>query len=602
MMSSPHEQFLDLGVSPEQAQRALRLLAADGCGEEALALRVTQLAALARACGNLQNAKLAYSLITRNEESLKAGDTELLASALRHCECVPAAVKLWKAARQVGAVDETLLITAARLGADGAEQLRILEILRRHPEWGTTVAELARRLVFPGWSADGSWGAVPDPEHGLIWWDFAAPHERQAFGMSLTSNEIDLRHRVGTQLRFECRLDITGVTDRCHLEITTDGKKWTKLARYQGQQDWHTEEVDLQAYGGEVVRLRFQVLSGGQREGRGFEMSQPRLRALPVVRRVPLKFSELSEGWRERPDGQRNLSLSGHQSEEPLLSDLAQLQDMESPTLTFQARLMASSVYAKSSVQALGPEDEVLGELEVPPGSEWANYRFTLKPEASARVRLWSRFNSRREDDGLWVRGLRIQGGQPDGWEIVPLDGGGEDGSRERRGLLDLLRTEDMPRLETLARLRQGLPSLASALALLPLVEKAEHVPVLLHLFSVLKDEAVPSFALLQDLAVGQDLELQCKVLLTSGAENYASTRDYLGEGLLSEGEFEQNCRLYLSLRESWNEESARAGLAALLTPVAEESLEERLAVFDRLRQEHPEPNDFFAAWEESWY
>lgn len=600
-MSSPLHEFQELGFAPEQAQRALRLLASDGCNEDELLARSRRLLALDRACGSLQNAKLAYSLISRSGLTLDDDGTRLLCAALRHCECVPAAVKLWKTAQEVGATEQELLTTAARLGGDGAEQVKILDLLRRHQEWSPTVAELARQLVAPGWHAEGSWGARPDPERGLVWWDFAVPGQRQPYGMSLTSDPIDLSQNVGTKLRFECRLQITGVTDRCHLELTTDEKKWVKLCRFEGEKDWHTQEVDLHAYDGATVRLRFQVLSGGQREGRGFEMATPRLRTVPISYRVPIEFGELGEGWQLRADGQRTASLSGHQSESPQESLTSTLRAMECPTLTFEARMIASSVYANASVEALDVEGQTVAKIEPSPGSEWSSYRQPLPHLDGLKMRLWSRFNPRREEDGLWVRGLSVLGGYPDSSEVSPLDGGGEDGSQQRKALLELLQGEDLTKLETLSRLRAGLPSLASALALLPMVRHPQHVPVLLHLFSVLKEEAVPSFSLLQDLASEGDLGLQCQVLLTSGLENYASTRDYLGDGLLTPAEFESNCRLYLTLREKWTEESARAGLSLILTPVAEESMAERLEVFESLVESLGEPAELFSAWETRW-
>ncbi len=595
------QPFLELGIAPAQAEKAVRYLRADGATNGTLACRTRRLAVLANACGSLQNAKLAYSLAARSGGEPDDLGIRLLAVCLSCAECVPAAVRLWKTAREAGVQDETLLVTAARLGGDGGETVKLLSLLREQPEQATVVAELARQLTAPGWHAEGSWGGRPDPERQLIWWDFARANERVPFGMGLTTAPLSLVGRVGSRFLFEARWEILGVTDRCHLEISRDGgKKWDKLARYEGSSDWSEHTIDLRDYDGHTVLLRFQVLSGGQRQGRGFEMARPRIEGAPVTRRLHLSFPELAEGWQRRRSEDRGEVLSGHLSESALSSLPLHLPEMESPTLTLEGRLVASSVYAKAvvEVEAASGEAQV---LEVPTGSEWRSLRLPLSLAGDLGLRLSARFNARKDEDGLWVRKLMIQGGDPGRREALALDGGGEDGEKERVGLLQLLAAGDLERLQELAALRRGLPSLRSALALLPLIKAPEHVPVLLDLFSQLKEEAIPSFSLLTELAQGEDLALQTRVLLTSGLPFYATTRDHLGDGLVSPEEFTLNCGLYLRMREGWSEEAARAGLGLLLTPVGGEALAERARVFGGLLESYPQPEEFFTAWEAAW-
>lgn len=600
------QRFLELGISPEQADQALRFLGADGADPPTLQMRCRFLVALSHACGSFQNAKLAYSLATRSGHALDNQGVKLLTASLRCCDCAPAAVRLWKASRDAGVGDEELLVTAGRLGGDGAEIVKLLESLNEQPEVATMVAELSRQLTAPGWQAEGSWGARPDPLKGLIWWDFARESERRPYGMTLTSDPITLTGTVGTQFCFEARWEISGVTDRCHLEISKDGgKKWDKLARYEGVQDWALHTIDLREYDGHTVRLRFHVVSGGHREGRGFEMADPRLVTVPVRRRLGVTFSELPDGWRCAPGTteDRSSAYAGHDSEVALVSDVWERPDLESPTLTFDGRLMSSSVYATAHVEILDEAGEAQAVLTVPSTSEWKNLRLPLESVTARklRVRLQARFNKRKDDDGLWVRKLTIQGGEPKCQESVALDGGAEDGPKERQALLQVLATGSPQKLAILVELRKGLSSLRDALALLPFVTDTGQISVLLKLFSALKDEAVPTFVLLQELASGEDLHLQSSVLLMSGPKDYSSTRDYLGDGLLSAEEFEQNCHLYLDLRKSWREEAARGGLSLLLTPVADETLAERHTVFRALFQQGTTPEDFFLAWEQAW-
>lgn len=597
------QPFLDLGISSDQAERAVRYLRADGATNGTLASRSRRLAVLANACGSLQNAKLAYSLATRSGGEPDDQGVHLLSVSLSCCDCVPAAVRLWKAAIAAGVTDGSLLETAARLGGDGAETVKLLALLHNQPEKAELVSVLARRLAAPGWCSEGSWGGRPDDERELIWWDYTCPSERVPFGMSLTSEPLKLTGKVGSRFLFESRWEILGVTDRCHLEISKDGgKKWDKLTRYEGTSDgWVQQEIDLQDYDGHTVVLRFHVLSGGQRQGRGFEMASPRIESVPVTYRFHLDFPELSQGWCRRQSEDRGEVLAGHLSESVLESLSQGLPQLERPTLTLEGRLLASSVYAKATIEVVD-ENGVVGQtLEVPTGSEWRSLRLPLTQTGPVSFRLSARFNQRKDEDGLWVRKMMVQGGEPGRRELLLLDGGGEDGEKERLGLLQLLSCEGVERLHTLLALRRGLPSLQGALALLPLIEKPEHVAVLLNLFSQLKEEAVPSFALLTELANGEDLSLQTKVLLTSGLPYYASTRDHLGDGLVSLEEFEENCRLYLDMRQKWSEETSRCGLGLLMTPVAAEGLADRVATFRELLSQHAHAEDVFSAWESAW-
>lgn len=593
--------FLELGIPAPQAEKALRYLRSDGTANGKLAVRTKRLALLANACGCLQNAKLAYSLAARSGIEPDDVGVCLLSASLAYCDCVPAAVRLWKAACEAGIKDESLLGTAARLGGDGAETVKLLENLAEHKERAKLAGTLARQLVAPGWSTEGSWGCYPDPERRLIWWDYTRPSERAPFGMSLTSAPLSLKDKVGSRFIFDARWEILGVTDRCYLEISRDGgKKWDKVTRYEATCDWSEQSICLADYDGAQIVIRFHVLSGGQREGRGFEMANPRIESVPVTRRISFSFPELSAGWQRRSGENRGENLSGHQSESVLRSAVMTLPALESPTLTMEVKLQASSVYAKATVEVLGPQGVELSQ-ELPTTSEWKPLRLALSDPKEISVALSARFTPRKDEDGLWVRNLLVQGGDPGVRVSVPIDGGAEDGEKERLELLAILADGDPSRLARLVALRDGLSSLRDALGLLPLTTSAEQIPILLELYSQLKEEALPAFRQLLELAQGEDLTLQTKVLLTSGPQRYASTRDHLGDGLVSAEEFAANCELYLKMRQQWSEESARAGLRLLMTPIGDETLAERAATFRRLLVEHPAVESFFAAWDGYW-
>lgn len=591
-------ELLKLGYGPEACEKALRYLGSDEPSPEELAVRIQNLADLARSCGSLQNAKLAYSLATRSGLTLNDTSVALLSSSLGCSDCVPAGVRLWKTALELGVEDEESLTAATRLGEDGAGQIRVLNLLRQNPEQIALVGELARRLDAPGWEAEGSWGAIHEPSKGLVWWDFASPRERRSYGMSLTSDSIDLKNLLGVRLHFEARHQILGTTDRCHLEISTDGKRWEKLVKFEGCREWEDFEVDLSRFRDERILLRFHVLSGGQREGRGMEISAPKLTGWRVTGHQRIALN-LQEGWEEV--GQpgvvtRNLFCS--HSETELITEPVKVEGTLAPTLSFEAKMASSSVYAEARIELLDSEGDVVQSLQLDGTADWHKQSLEFPAELrETRVRLWARFAQRREYDGFSVRRLCVKSGTSQSKTELQLDGGYDDGAAERKAVVALLEAGQIDQLKLVSGLREGLPNLASALAMSTLVEEEDQIPALLVLFANLKEEAVHAFSTLKALATDEDLLLQSQVLLESGLEHYASTRDHLGDGLVSVDEFEEHARLYLQLRETWTEEQTRQGLSLLLTPIADESAADRLAQFRSLLETHPEAEEFLAAW-----
>jgi hypothetical protein len=596
-------RLLELGISTDAADKALLLLGADGASPSEVATRVQYLIDLTHSCGSLQNAKLAYSLASRSETKLTPESCALLSEALRCSDCVPAGVRLWKTALEANALDPVCLGTAARLGEDGGTQIRVLKLLKDVPAKLPLAAELARRLKAIGWECEGSWGAVQDPDHGLVWWDFAAPKERLAYGMTLTASPLLLRNRLGAKLLFSVRHEILGTTDRCHLEVSLDGKRWEKLVKFEGQSDWREVEIDLSRFRDERIVLRFHVLSGGQREGRGIEITNLRVSSVQSVRQQGFLFDTLPEGWSKVAGGPTAEILIAQESEVSLQSMPFSTLERVAPTVTFEAKMASSSVYAEARVEVLDHHDEVVGLVQLDGGSDWKKCTLNLL-ESSApelRLRIWSRFAKRREDDGFRIRNLGLRSGIAEGRETLFLDGGHGDGSKELKALLHLLESDSQDALERLARLRAGLPNLRSALALSSQVESEEQIPALLKLFSALNEEAVHAFALLKRLDSDEDLLLQSSVLLVSGLENYPSTRDHLGDGLLSGPEFEDHCRIYLRLRENWTEEESRRGLSLLLTPIADEDSALRKSTFLDILEMVPSAELFFPAWGKHW-
>ena len=599
ILASP---LLSFGVSHEEVDRVMLLL--DGVGKDnTLPERVEHFLVLLRVCGSIQNAKLAYSLAVRSGLSLQKESCALLAESLSCSSCVPAAVKLWKTALEVGMDDPLALVTAAHLGGDGAGQIRVLSLLKQRPEHLPLLAETVRRLEAPGWKAEGSWGVRLEPSRGLVWWDNASPQDRQAFGMTLSTTRVCLRELLDVTFQFEARHEILGTTDRCHLEVSRDGRQWEKILKFEGTMSWQSYSLDLSAYHGEDVWLRFHVLSGGNRKGRGMEICQPRLEAFGVGRKQRFSFPESSEGWEIPVSPTPDQVLFGYESERPLISSPVPCDADSRLRVFFEAKMTASSVYADAVVEVLGADGELALSEKVPGGGAWSKH-FLIVPESVGdhfSLRLCPKFSKRRPQDGLEIRHLSLMTVEAENWQECFLDGSCEDGIEEKKTLLELLESADTKTLRQIASLRRGLPSLKSTLSLSSFLESEDQVPALLMLSSRLKTDAPRAFLLLKEHVRDEDFLLQASVLLCSGMENYLSTRDYLGAGLLELQEFEDNSALYLSLREDWSEEEARAGLSLLLTPVANEGVEERRTVFLELFETRPTASEFILSWEKKW-
>lgn len=595
------KRLQDLGAGESAAEKAVSLLVAGGGDAARLEERVELFIALTKVCKNMQNAKLAYSLGLRSEVALDACNISLLAGALRHSDCVPAAVRLWKAAATAGVREGDYLSTAASLGENGAEQIRVLNLLKAEPQKSVLASKLARRLRAPGWHAEGSWGTYYDEERGAVWWDYARPRLRRTFGMTLSCDPVEFEQKLGAQFLFSARTDITGTTDRCHLEVSTDGSRWNKLLKFGGVSDWTEYRVDLSRFRDRKVYLRFNVLTGGHRAGQGMELASPRIEMVPVSTHRPLDLT-MAEGW---SGGAKSLtSYQAQVSEKALLSEPFEVSQMAAPTLSVETRMASSSAFAEARLELLDESDQVASSLVLEGTSDWKQRTISFPHccrEGRYRLRLWSRFVARKPDDGFWVRRPSLLAGSSEELQTLALDGSVEDGAKERKALLGLLEHSTLQDLEKLYHLRQGLPSLRAALALSSVVENESQIPALLSLFSNLGEEALAAFAMLKELAVEEDLTLQAQVLLAAGLLEYPSTRDHLGAGLLSGAEYEAQCRLYLKLRERWSERDSRSGLSLLLTPIADEELKERSERFESLLELHADPDALFAAWDKGW-
>ena len=114
-------------------------------------------------------------------------------------------------------------------------------------------------------SAQAPQGLAPMPADRarVAWQAVASDAGPQAF---LMAAPIDLRESIAPVLQFESQLT-DGEAD-AFVEVTRDGVNWIRVARIPSSDEWSTIAVDLAAFSGDVIYLRF-VYDGAEPVGGG---------------------------------------------------------------------------------------------------------------------------------------------------------------------------------------------------------------------------------------------------------------------------------------------------------------------------------------------
>lgn len=120
-----------------------------------------------------------------------------------------------------------------------------------------------------GWAADGSWARVDAEGRGKVWTDSPEGGMNPNTSTGITSGTIDLSKTSNNLLTFDAKYEM-GWSDKASVQVSTDGgENWTEAAMVAGRgsrsSDWASNKVDLSAYDGQNVQLRFQVDAGNSR-------------------------------------------------------------------------------------------------------------------------------------------------------------------------------------------------------------------------------------------------------------------------------------------------------------------------------------------------
>ncbi|GMU52409.1 MAG: hypothetical protein AMXMBFR33_15550 [Candidatus Xenobia bacterium] len=155
----------------------------------------------------------------------------------------------------------------ARFRSLGVEPERLLEALREASldKAGTeALGKLRDGLGQAGWKPSGDWGRTLRG-----WSDSPAGNYRSNQNAALESPPTWIP--PGAKLSFEARYQFEKGPDRVHLQVLPEGKKdWEEKALYTGNGSGR-QEVDLSAYGGQTVRLRFLLRTDSSSEYPGLD-------------------------------------------------------------------------------------------------------------------------------------------------------------------------------------------------------------------------------------------------------------------------------------------------------------------------------------------
>lgn len=136
------------------------------------------------------------------------------------------------------------------------------------------VAVPAAKVANLQWAGEGTWAQVNLPERPGVWTDSPAGNYGSRESSSLTTKPFTLEGQ-GSQLSFESRYRLEPNGDGVDVEVREVGAKdWKTLHEMTSYREWRREVVDLSAYDGKTVELRFHLHSDGARSEEGIYLDR----------------------------------------------------------------------------------------------------------------------------------------------------------------------------------------------------------------------------------------------------------------------------------------------------------------------------------------
>jgi hypothetical protein len=128
----------------------------------------------------------------------------------------------------------------------------------------------AAKVANLEWAGEGTWSQIDLPGRQGVWTDNPAGNYADKANISLTSKPFRLEGR-GSQLSFETRYRVDPTSDDgVEVEVREVGAKdWKGLEQLISYREWHRQSVDLSAYDGKTVELRFRLHSDSSKNEEG---------------------------------------------------------------------------------------------------------------------------------------------------------------------------------------------------------------------------------------------------------------------------------------------------------------------------------------------
>lgn len=123
-------------------------------------------------------------------------------------------------------------------------------------------------------TAEGDFKLVDVDGRGKV---FSTATDSSAPGGKLTSPVIDLSNTQGSYLKFDSESSLSWGEQAWLLISDDNGENWTTLSELNKNREWHTEGVDLAAYDGKKVQLRFSTLTRKGRPSKGIRVDNLRV-------------------------------------------------------------------------------------------------------------------------------------------------------------------------------------------------------------------------------------------------------------------------------------------------------------------------------------
>ncbi len=135
------------------------------------------------------------------------------------------------------------------------------------------------------------WGQVEEEGRGAVWSDSPGKVLGNFNNLALISHPVALHEVTDPTLAFDLRHDLEEGADFMHVEVK-HGEHWEPVKSFSGKADWTEHRVELSAYQGKEVLVRFRVHTDASGTSPGCYLDKVRVEGADKVVELPLKPHE----------------------------------------------------------------------------------------------------------------------------------------------------------------------------------------------------------------------------------------------------------------------------------------------------------------------